>query len=84
MTRVPVTAIEYDADGNIISVEGGGYRYTGLQLVSVDDGPTEPTLLHGGPVEWTVLNCFPEVCPVCGGDCGSTNPPVTICPMRPG
>lgn len=24
-----------------------------------------------------------DCCPVCGGDCGSANPPVTHCPMRP-
>lgn len=27
------------------------------------------------------VECEPESCPVCGGDCGAANPPMYNCPM---
>jgi hypothetical protein len=48
--------------------------------------PTEPLarLAAALRAKAAEIRGHPEACSVCGGDCGSANPPVLYCPMREG
>jgi hypothetical protein len=75
-----------------IKAEDSGGKSIVLAEVYMDSNLMEPTneqaransrLIAAAPELYEALGYLRDYgCPVCSGDCGSANPPVTACPMQ--